>query len=295
MITYNTKVAILSMDIEDWYHLDYFNGMHCDKNYSLLDGINVYREILKKHNVPSSFFVLGEIAESLSSILNEIIKEGHDIGSHGWNHIRPITMSVSDFYYDLERSKNIIEHIINRSIEGYRAPCFSLDRKRLNQVQKAGFSFDSSRIDFGSHPLYETLNMDSFELIMPNIFKKDEFFEFQVSTNLIYGKNIPISGGGYLRLLPWLISQRLIKSYLNQGELYTLYIHPFELSSKPNPPLPSTTKWYNKLRFGIGRSTVAEKLSMLICLLKKNGYRFMTFTSFRKELLEQYSDYLPNA
>ena len=169
------KYAILTMDIEDWYHLDYFNSSDCNKNYSLLDGIDVYREILKKHNVPSSFFVLGEIAESLSSTLREISLEKHDIGCHGFNHVRPITISASEFYNELERSKKTIEDIINNPIEGYRAPCFSLDRKRLEQIHKAGFSYDSSRIDFSAHPLYETINMDGYELVMPNILRYNYF------------------------------------------------------------------------------------------------------------------------
>jgi len=67
--------------------------------------------------------------------------------------------------------------------------------------------------------------------------------------------------------------------------IYILYIHPFELSSKPNPPFPSTTKWYNRLHFEMGRSTVAEKLSRLIDLLKVSGYTFTTFSSIRRELL----------
>ena len=180
-----------------------------------------------------------------------------------------------------------IENVINTAVEGYRASCFSLNRERLDQVQKAGYFYDSSRIDFGLHPLYENINMDGYELVRPNIFKNNDFFEFQVTTNLVYGKSIPISGGGYLRLLPWYISQRLIKPYLNQGELFILYIHPFELSEKENPPFPASTKWHNKLRFGLGRSSVAKKLSKLINLLKNNGYMFKTFSSFRKELLSQ--------
>ena len=281
------KYAILTMDIEDWYHLDYFNSSDCNKNYSLLDGIDVYREILQNHNVPSSFFVVSEIAESISSTLRDITQEKHEISSHGINHVRPITLSVSEFYNDLDRSKKTLEDIIGDSIEGYRAPCFSIDRERLEQVQKAGYSYDSSRIDFGVHPLYETINMDGYKLVMPNIFRYNNFFEFQVSTYSFHGKNIPISGGGYLRLLPWYVSKKLIKSYLTQGDLYLLYVHPFELSSKQNPPFPSSTKWINRLRFGMGRSTVKDKLSSLIRLLKENGYRFTTFSSLRKELLKQ--------
>ena len=279
------KYAILTMDIEDWYHLDYFNSNQCDRKYSMLDGIDVYREILSIHDIPSTFFIVSEIAKSISSTLREIAQEKHAIGSHGLNHIRPITISLSEFYNELDRSKKTLEDLTSNSIEGYRAPCFSLDRQRLDLVQKAGYSYDSSRIDFSTHPLNETIDMDGYELVMPNIFRNNDFFEFQANTYSVYGKNMPISGGGYLRLLPWSVSKKLIRSYLNQGKFYMLYIHPFELSSKPNPPFPSTTKWYNRLRFGMGRSTVPEKLERLIDLLKISGYRFTTFSSLRKELL----------
>ena len=275
------------MDVEDWYHLDYFDASKCDKNYSLLDGINNYCAILQEHNIPSSFFVLGEIAKSISSTLNEIANNHNDIGSHSWNHTRPMTISTTDFYHDIKKSKEDLEDIIGNEIEGFRAPCFSLDRARLNQVKKAEFSYDSSRIDFSTHPLYETIDMKGYKLLKGNIYKLDDFFEFQLSTNSVFGKNIPISGGGYLRLFPWYVTKKLIDSYLNKCELYTLYIHPFELSSKPNPQLPKTTKLHNRIRFRKGRATVAEKLSRLIFLLKEHGYRFTTFSLLRKELLRQ--------
>ena len=288
------KTVVLSMDIEDWYHLDYFDSSQCNKNYSLLDGVNIYCEILQKHKIPSSFFVLGEIAKSISSTLNKIVSSGNDIGSHSWNHTRPMTISTTEFYHDIEKSKKDLENIIGSEIEGFRAPCFSIDRARLNQVKKAGFSYDSSRIDFSTHPLYETINMKGYELLMSNIYKLDDFFEFQLSTNSVYGKNIPISGGGYLRLLPWFVTKKLIDSYLNKSKLYTLYIHPFELSSRPNPSFPKETRLHNRLRFGKGRSTVAEKLSRLIYLLKQHGYRFTTFSLLRKELLGQNTKSQPD-
>jgi len=285
MTTFNKKLAVLSMDIEDWYHLDYFNGITSSSRYSYFDGINRYCDILNHHNIPSSFFVLGEIAESVAPILKEIFDEKFELGSHGFNHKRPITIPVKDFSRELIKSKDIIENIIGNSIEGYRASCFSIDRDRLNQVRKAGFKYDSSRIDFSTHPLYKTIDMDGYEKLQHNIYKYKNFFEFQVSTIPMYGRNIPVSGGGYLRMLPWILSEKLIQSYLEKGQLYTLYIHPFELSSKANPIFPSSTSWYNKIRFGLGRSTVSEKLSNLIELLKSNGYSFTTFSSLRKNLL----------
>ncbi|MBH49861.1 MAG: polysaccharide deacetylase [Candidatus Marinimicrobia bacterium] len=280
------KTVVLSMDIEDWYHLDYFNGLKCDKTYSMLDGINTYLEILSLHNIQSTFFVVSEIAESISHTLKEIINEKHEISSHGSNHIRPASIPLSSFSNDLYNSKRTLEEIIGKNIEGYRAPCFSINRQQLDIVQQAGYTYDSSRIDFDSHPLYETINMNGYELICPNIYRNKNFFEFQVTTNTFFGKNIPISGGGYLRILPWVISKMLINPYLSHGELYILYIHPFELSLKENPPFPSKTRWHNQLRFGIGRRNVQKKLSKLIKLLKNNGYTFQTFSSL-KSLLTQ--------
>ena len=52
------KLAVFSMDIEDWYHLDYFDIRGCDTNYRMLDGIDVYREVLSSYDIKSTFFTL---------------------------------------------------------------------------------------------------------------------------------------------------------------------------------------------------------------------------------------------
>ena len=136
-------------------------------------------------------------------------------------------------------------------MEGYRAPCFDIDRQRLEKVKEVGYLFDSSRISFDDHPLYQTINIDGFDKVANSIYKLDNFFEFQVSTNRILNKNIPISGGGYLRILPWQLSKNLIKSYLQTGDLYILYIHPFELSLKSNPSFSREVKVINKIGLGL--------------------------------------------
>ena len=49
------KKAVLSLDVEDWYHLDYFDRYECDANNSLLDGLDVYVELLESLSLPSIF------------------------------------------------------------------------------------------------------------------------------------------------------------------------------------------------------------------------------------------------
>ena len=216
------KKAVLTLDVEDWYHLDYFDRHQCDTKNSLLDGLDVYVELLDSLSLPSSFFVLGEIAERKVHFFQDLIKAGHDVGSHGWNHKRPMTLSINEFRADLYRSVEIMKEINGERGFGYRAPCFSLDRERLDIVRDCGFAYDSSRIEFGNHPLYGSIDMSGYENLSKMVYQSGNFMEFEATTLTILGKKIPISGGGYLRMFPWLIMKRLIKKYLKNNDLYVL-------------------------------------------------------------------------
>jgi len=276
------KVAVLSMDTEDWYHLDYFHGMRCDKSYSLLDGISNYCEVLAEHDIKSTFFVLSEIAYATKTLLSDIVKQGHDISVHGWGHTRPLVMSTDEFREDLDRSRKALEDILGISVQGYRAPCFSLDRKRLDLVREAGFKYDSSYL-----PLYGKMNLSDFCEPVPGVYRLGDFCEFEISSLSLAGKNIPVAGGGYLRIFPWVLMRSLIKAYLKKHSIYTLYIHPFELSSRTDVPLPSEVGRATRMRFSLGRKSTKRKLFKLICLLKSEGFRFKTFRDLRDEILTQ--------
>lgn len=279
------KTAILSMDVEDWYHLDYFDRKQTDETYSMLDGLDKYHELLDRHGIPSTFFVLGELARGLAPRLCELASAGHEIASHGWDHQRPLTLSTDTFRDDLLRSKHELEDVVGQQIDGYRAPCFSLDRERLDLVRDAGYRYDSSRIDFASHPLYGTIDLDGFQQAAPWVYQREDFCEFQVTTKPMAGRQLPISGGGYLRIFPWLFMRRWVGQHACSGEVYVLYIHPFELSSRRNPTMPAGTRWQHRLRFGQGRNSVANKLDLLIQLLQNAGYSFATFEAVRRTLL----------
>jgi polysaccharide deacetylase family protein (PEP-CTERM system associated) len=269
--------AVLSMDVEDWYHLDYFAGLAPERSSSMLDGLNVYRTLLERHSISATFFVLSELAEQLSGTLRDMATAGHEIASHGVAHRRPLTMTNDEFADDLRRSKSALENVVQRSVEGFRAPCFSMDRTRLEEVRRAGYTYDSSRIDFTGHPLYGSLNVDDFETVSPGHSAQHGFHEFEVSTLPVLGKRLPVSGGGYLRITPWAIMRPLIQTYLKNSSLYVLYIHPFELSPQPLPAAAAKLSFPQRLRFGLGRAGVVKKLEKLIRLLKHDGFSFATF------------------
>ena len=74
---------------------------------------------------------------------------------------------------------------------------------------------------------------------------------------------------------------------MEKNNLFTLYIHPFELSSRTNPDFPDGTAGSNKFRFSLGRSTVIKKLHALIKLIQEKGYQFTTFSALREKMIHQ--------
>ena len=279
--------AVLSMDIEDWIHIDYFNRHSCDASHTMLDGLDRYVELIDELGVPSSFFCLGELAETLKDRLREIHQRGWEVGSHTYSHRRPLLLPLQEVEEELRRSKAALEQAFGGPIEGFRAPCFSFDRDRLELLPGLGYLYDTSRILFELNSRYGNMSMDGFRQISKNIFERDEFFEFQMSTQRFLRQDFPVSGGGYLRMLPWMLTKTLLKRFLANNELYTLYIHPYELSKQPLPPFPVGTSPLKKIRFSLGRKSVVRKISKLVSILRDAGFQFTTFSSLRRKLLQE--------
>lgn len=271
------KFAVLGMDVEDWYHLDYFDKEECDATQSTMDGLDIYLDILEKYQIKSTFFVVGELVEKYKDQLSRIISRGHEIALHSYSHKRPMSMSLEEFKEDTIKGLSVIERELNIKPQGYRAPCFSLDRERLNILEEMGFVYDSSKIKFDAHDLYGRIDLSDFKNITSDIYEKNGFKEFEASTVNIFGKNIPISGGGYLRIFPWRLTKILLKKYFKQNGNYFFYIHPFEFSENYDIKEPVGTDLKTKLRFRLGRKSVSVKMEKLIELLKKNDYHFVTF------------------
>ena len=91
------KYAVLSIDVEDWHHLDYFSSINTNKNYSMLDGLNNYLDIVDYHKISSTLFTLSSIAPLVKDELIYAVNNQHEVSSHGVSHKRPLTISKDEF------------------------------------------------------------------------------------------------------------------------------------------------------------------------------------------------------
>ena len=274
---YTNKIAVFSIDVEEWYHLEYFKNSDTDKSKSVMDGLHTFIKIVNKHNIKASFFIVGELIQTLKKTIIKLNKEGHDIGLHSYFHKSPIVQNMNEFIKDTEDTVSEMKFILPNNSFGYRSPCFAIDRQRLDEIIKLGLQYDASKITQKEHPLYVNLDLDGFEKQERDIYKKDSFKVFEVSTIKFLGVNIPIAGGGYLRIIPWPLYIWLLKKYLKKSNFINFFIHPFELSNA-NFDLPNNTSPLTKFRYNYKRNKVEKRLNRIIELLKENGYSFKTFS-----------------
>lgn len=267
------------MDLEEWYHLDYFKKYNLVREKKVIPLIYDFLNLLDNNDIKMTVFVLGELVEENSNILKEIKNRGHSIACHGYNHELLNKKTIIEFRKDILKAKDVIEGLINGEVIGYRAPCFTMDREKLMILKECGYKYDSSRIRFEQHLLYKPLDVSDFHKIDDLIYKKDNFYEFEVPTYKILKYNIPISGGGYFRFLPLPIFKYFFRQYSKMRNNFVFYIHPFEVTDI-QINFGEEVSLKDKFRFSYGRKNNLDKFEKFINLCKKEGYIFHTFSHY---------------
>ena len=82
-----------SVDVEEHFHAHVFErtvpGASWDRQPSRVEAATgKLLELLARHRVHGTFFVLGWVAKRAPGLVRRIAAEGHEIGSHTWSHPR---------------------------------------------------------------------------------------------------------------------------------------------------------------------------------------------------------------
>ncbi len=270
-----TKYAVFTMDIESFSDTDCISAGGFDVEADLLDGFDEYIKILDKHGIKSTLFTVGKLAPQISSRLKKHIDNGHRLALHSYEHIAPMDISPQQFKSQLAAAKQQMSEMFNTEVEGFRAPCFSIDKERLDILKELGFKYDSSHLDFKARHTVK-LDLSDFKQVRNGVFRNNDFFEFGISEQKVFGNPFPISGGGYVRISNWAFIKSLIWQYIRQNNYYVFYLHPFELTNE-KVPLLRELKPFDKYYLKHGINTYSSKIEYIIKMLKNCGYKFVTF------------------
>jgi len=222
---------ILTIDVEDWYlsHLEFFKDSpaeHDEKpDPSVVAAVGRVLDLLDETKNTATFFVLGTVAEYYPELVQEIAARGHEVASHGYLHKRLFHLTPDEFEKDINRSLEVLAKAGAGEIKGYRAPCFSITRRTmwaLDIIKKCGLVYDSSIFPVRRR-LYGIPDW-------PNrpTQHKNGLWEFPPATIRVWGQNLPVAGGGWLRMLPYsLIASGIRSPRLKSPAIF--YFHPYEL------------------------------------------------------------------
>lgn len=81
-------------------------------------------DILKREHVPATFFIIGENALTERRLLDRMVSEGHEIGSHTYTHPNLAGASATQTDIELNANQRLFQAFTGRSLRLFRAPYF---------------------------------------------------------------------------------------------------------------------------------------------------------------------------
>ena len=222
----------LTIDVEDYFQVSafapYIRRDEWDTRECRVER-NVGRilELLAERGTQATFFTLGWVAERYPQLVRRIVDGGHELASHGYGHQRASDLSEAEFTEDITRAKRILEDLSGRPVTGYRAPSFSIGTGNLwafDALARAGYRYSSSIYPI-AHDHYGMPDSPRFAYRMSS-----GVLEIPITTLRVGSRNLPSSGGGYFRLLPYAVSRWMLRR-VNQHdrESAIFYFHPWEI------------------------------------------------------------------
>ncbi len=255
----------MSIDVEDYFQVaafapyierEHWDSMPCrvERNIALI------LDLLERHRTNATFFTLGWIAERYPAMIREIVARGHELASHGYAHARASDQEREVFQEDLTRAKALLEDIGGVAIRGYRAPSFSIGADNLwahDVIAETGHAYSSSVYPI-AHDHYGMPEAPRFAWRTPS-----GVIEIPPSSLRMLGRNLPASGGGYFRLLPYPVSRWSIRRINDHdGEACVFYFHPWEVD--PQQPRVRQAGAKSRFRHYVNLERMAGRLDRLL-------------------------------
>lgn len=230
----------ISFDLEHWHSATLLRSEVENPIDRIEDSVRIVLDLLRRHDVTATFFVVGEVAAQYPELVEEIRYEGHEIGSHGHTHTPLFELTPEEFEDELSQSATAIRRACGLDPVGFRAPNFSITRGTewaFRVLQASRYTYDSSVFPVKT-PMYGVsgVNPRPYEVSLDDPFPasrshrpRDTLLEFPLSV-VDVGVRIPIAGGFYARVTPARFLKWGIKRLNRRGIPANLYFHPWEFN-----------------------------------------------------------------
>lgn len=225
----------MTIDVEDYFQVSAFapyiaRGDWDARECRVERNVDRILALLADNKTHATFFTLGWVAERYPSLVRRIVAGGHELASHGYGHERASDLTPEAFRADISRAKALLEDLGGQPVLGYRAPSFSIGKSNLwafDVLLETGHRYSSSVYPI-QHDHYGMPDSPRFAYPV-----REGLLEVPVTTLRLGGRNLPSSGGGYFRLLPYALSRWLIEQVNRRDQQSAVfYFHPWEIDAE---------------------------------------------------------------
>ena len=223
---------ILTFDIEEWFFEKKHNGGR-ELRYKQLDEmIDKILDVLDEQNVKATFYCLGKLAEDFPVVVKTIADRGHEVGCHSNEHIWLNKMTEKQLMNDTLSAIKSLEDIAGQKVVSYRAPAFTITEENLwviNVLSDCGIENDASI--FPTNRAFGGFKNFPQDTPCTIIHEGSQLKEFPICLTKVLGKTMAYSGGGYFRILPYL----LVSHIMQERDYNICYFHLNDLLNQKIP------------------------------------------------------------
>ncbi|MFT4517668.1 MAG: polysaccharide deacetylase family protein (PEP-CTERM system associated) [Halioglobus sp.] len=259
-------VNAMTVDVEDYFQVSAFEPYVDKADWQTIPcrvGDNTLRilDLFAEHDIKATFFTLGWVAQRYPELVKKIVEQGHELASHGWEHIRVNTQTPEQFRQDIDRTRKLLQDISGEPVAGYRAASYSIGAEESwawDQLAEAGHRYSSSIVPI-HHDLYGIPDAPRF----PFNTADGRLLEIPITTITLSGRNINCGGGGWFRLFPYGFSRWALQQVNEKDKQAGIfYFHPWEID--PQQPRPEGVGIKTRFRHYLNLNRTYHRLERLL-------------------------------
>ena len=260
--TVQPPLRCLTIDVEEYFHIEAAYDVIHPQDWSTMTSrvdrnINLLLEIFERHHCRATFFFLGDVARRHQHLARRCVEAGHEVASHGMMHDRLHRLGRDHFRNDLQSCKKMLEDQTGKPVLGYRAPTWSITRKTrwaIDVLLECDIIYDAS-IFPTYHPQYGVPDAPLIPYFLVSESGNGRLLELPPLVWHLGGRNLPVAGGGYFRLLPLRLMESGLKQADRDNRPAIIYFHPWEFDPQC-PRMPLTLLGRIRTYTGLSRTQV---------------------------------------
>jgi peptidoglycan/xylan/chitin deacetylase (PgdA/CDA1 family) len=174
--------------------------------------------VLREQAVPATFFVPGWVVDKYPESIEAVLKDGHELAHHGYEHVPPALQTPDEEEASLSRGVESIRKLSGSAPQGYRSPSWEVSGVTLDLLVRYGFRYSSNFM--GDDRPYVHTGPGKGLVELPIQWMLDDFPFFGVVPNRgMYG--IATTSAAYD---VW--TEELAALHAEEGRTFVLTMHP---------------------------------------------------------------------